>query len=49
MLRKLITVAAIGALGYGLFQFMDNSNFFGTRGHDRNERMTQIEDAVTDR
>ena len=46
MLRKLLTLAVLGALGYGIYRFADNSNFFGARGHDRNERMTIIEDAA---
>ena len=49
MLRKLITIGILGALGYGVYTFADNSNFFGARDHDRNERLSQIEDAVNNR
>ena len=46
MLRKLLGLAILGALGYGIYTFADRSDFFGARGHDRNERMGQVEAAA---
>ncbi len=46
MLRKLIGVGLLGALGYGIYTFANNSDFFGTRDHDRNERMNEVESAA---
>ena len=46
MLRKLIGLGLLGALGYGIFTFADSSNFFGTRDHDRNQRMEELESAA---
>ena len=49
MLRKLITIAVLGGLAYGVYMFADNSNFFGTRGVDRSDRMDLLEDAASNR
>lgn len=46
MLRKLIGLGILAAVGYGIYAGLDRSGFWGTRGHDRNERMGQIEDAL---
>lgn len=46
MLRKLLVAVALGALGYAVYRGLNGSDFWGTRGHDRTERMQQIQDAV---
>lgn len=35
MIRKLIIVALLAAIAYGVFRWMDASDFFGTRGKKR--------------
>lgn len=46
MIRKLVGLALMAALGYGVYTFADSSNFFGTRDADRNARMEQLQSAA---
>ncbi len=35
MIRKLITIAILAAIGYGVYYGLNESNFFGTRSKER--------------
>jgi hypothetical protein len=35
MIRKLIIIGILAAIAYGVFRWMDASNFFGTRDQKR--------------
>lgn len=35
MIRKLIIIAVLAGIAYGVFRWMDASDFFGTRGKQR--------------
>jgi len=35
MIRKLIIIGILAAIAYGVFRWMDDSGFFGTRGKSR--------------
>jgi hypothetical protein len=35
MIRKLIIIAVLAAIAYGVYRWMDSSDFFGTRGKQR--------------
>ncbi len=35
MIRKLIIIAILAAIAYGVFRWMDASNFFGVRDQKR--------------
>jgi hypothetical protein len=35
MIRKLIIIAVLAAIAYGVFRWMDSSDFFGTRNQKR--------------
>ena len=35
MIRKVIIIAILAAIAYGVFRWMDASGFFGTRGKSR--------------
>ena len=35
MIRKIIIIAVLAALGYGVYYGLNSSDFFGTRGKER--------------
>ena len=35
MIRKLIIIGILAAIGYGIYYGLNNSDFFGTRGKQR--------------